>query len=344
MKIPHSRPYIDSSDIKSVTIILKKGILSCGEKVKELEEFLKDFYEVKGAVCVSSGTSALHLSLISLGIKSDDSVLLPAYMCSAPLNAVNYVKAEPILFDITEEISPSPEDALKKRKQNTKAVILPHLFGLAADIDEFTKLNLPIIEDCAHSIGCHYKGKLTGKFGILSILSFYATKMVAGGEGGAVLSNDLNLIEKIRDLREYDEKEDYKIRFNYKMTDMQAALILSQFRKIEKFIKKRKELAFLYTEALKDKNMILPKAFPFREHIFFRYIVISEDADNILKFLNDKGIRARRPVFKPLSFYLGDKLGNTEKIHRKAVSIPIYPSLRWKEIKYILKVLKSLPY
>ncbi len=345
MKIPHSRPYIDKKDIKSVVIALKSRCLSQGKKVKELENFLKDFYGVRGAVCVSSGTAALHLSLLSLGVSAGDSVLLPSFMCSAPLNAVKYLNAEPVFFDIAKEISPSPEDAAKRKKENTKAIILPHLFGLAANIDEFLKLKIPIIEDCAHSIGCHYKGRLTGTFGRVSILSFYATKVIAGGEGGAILSNDVDLIEKIKDLRDYDEKENYKIRFNYKMTDIQASLILSQFKKLKRFISRRKEIAKRYSEILLEKGLKPPMSLPFREHIYFRYIVLTDKKEELLRYLNERGIVARQPVYKPLHLYFeNEKLEVTEEIYKKAVSIPLYPSLTCKEVSYIAKVLREFTY
>ena len=220
MVIPHSRPTLDGGDVSSVSEVIRSGQIVQDEVVGEFEKKVAKYIGVNGAAATSTGTSALHLSLLALGIKKGDHVAIPGFVCSALLNVVKYVGAHPILVDVDPETyNIDVHDLRKKIKKTTRAIILPHQFGLPADIDEVMSLGVPVIEDCAQAIGAVYKGEKTGSFGTLSCFSFYATKVLSTGEGGMVVSNSRKLLKKIRDLREYDNKKNYSIRYNYKMTD-----------------------------------------------------------------------------------------------------------------------------
>lgn len=342
--ISHSRPTLDQNDFDSVLDVLKSGHLAQGEQVARFEEALSSFVGVRNGVAVSSGTAALHLSLLALGVGEGDEVIIPSYVCCALLNAVMYVNAVPVIADIDRFTFNMDADDLKKRvTQKTKAIIVPHMFGLPADIDEILSLGIPVIEDCAQSIGAKYQGRYTGSFGVCSIFSFYATKMLATGEGGMILSDDDRLAGILRDLRDYDEKDGYSVRYNYKMTDIQAALGISQLKKLPLFIERRKEIAGLYNRALNEISFPVPATLEGREHIYYRYVLLLDDSSGFIENMLKMGIECRRPVFKPLHEYLGlSGYPVTDEVMGRAVSIPVYPLLGDEETSRIIDAVKNL--
>ena len=270
--IPHSRPTVDESDLLSVSEVIRSGRIVQGEVVEKFEKKMAKFIGVHGAVATNTGTSALHLSLLSIGIKKGDYVAIPSFVCTALLNAVKYVGAQPILVDINPETYNMDISNLKKRvKRSTKAIILPHLFGLPADIDEILSLGIPVIEDCAQAIGAVYKGKKAGSYGRLSCFSFYATKVLSTGEGGMVVSDSKNLLKKIRDFRDYDNKRNYSVRYNYKMMDIQAAMGIAQLKKLHSFLLKRVNIAKRYSSVLQEFCNVPSIRYKDRKHIFFRF-------------------------------------------------------------------------
>jgi perosamine synthetase len=340
--IPHSRPTLDQNDFDSVLQVLKSGHLVQGEQTAKFEENVSSLIGVKGGAAVSSGTAALHLSLISLGVGKGDEVILPGFVCTAPFNAIHYVGAAPVIAEVDPlTFNIYVKDLQKRITKRTKAVIVPHMFGLPADMEDISSLGIPIIEDCAHSIGSRYKDNYTGSFGALSIFSFYATKVIAAGEGGMVLSNSGGLLETIRDLRDYDKKKNYAVRYNYKMTDIQAALGIAQLKKLSLFIQKRKEIADKYGRIFDDLTILAPFVPKDREHIFYRYVVLLENAERFMESMMKRGVACTRPVFKPLHRYLGlSGYATTDLVWERAVSIPIYPSLTDEEVGLITDSMK----
>lgn len=343
--IPHSRPTLSETDIQVVSQVLKSGNIVQGEHVGNFEKSLSTFIGHKGGVATNSGSSALHLALIALKISKGDEVALPSFVCTAPLNAIKYVGATPLLIDINPETM-NMDFANLKRKINpeTKAIILPHMFGLPADVDEIMEFEKPLIEDCAHSLGAKYVDERVGSFGILSIFSFYATKMISTGEGGMITSASLDLVENIKDLREYDKKEEWKVRYNYKMTDFQAAMGLSQISKLPEFVQKRRAIAKLYNQEFKDLPIEMPKEYDDRSHVFYRYIIkVDKNLLGIRKRLMDEGIICERPVYKPLHQYLDDReCLSAQRTWNRSLSIPIYPSLTDNEIERIISSVKRI--
>ncbi|MEI8173862.1 MAG: DegT/DnrJ/EryC1/StrS family aminotransferase [Deltaproteobacteria bacterium] len=340
--IPHSRPTLDQTDYENVLHVLRSGNLVQGEQVCGLEDTLSALIGVSGGVAVSSGTAALHLALLSLGIQKGDEVILPSFVCSAPLNAIRYTGAEPVIADVDRHTFNIDVHDLKRRiTPKTKAVIVPHMFGLSADVDDIKSFGIPVIEDCAQSLGSRYKGAYTGSFGDLSIFSFYATKMIATGEGGMVLSNNESLTEIIRDFRDYDKKEHYNIRYNYKMTDIQAALGISQLNKLSFFIERRKYIADIYHHECKNCGFETPVVTSEGDHIYYRYVLLLDHVDQFIHKMTQEGVACRRPVFKPLHRYLSlSGYETTDWLWERAVSIPIYPSLMDNEISKIIEAVK----
>ncbi|MFH1878112.1 MAG: DegT/DnrJ/EryC1/StrS aminotransferase family protein [Candidatus Omnitrophota bacterium] len=341
--IQHSKPSIGEEEIIAAGRAVRSGYLSQGKKVEELEGRLAEFFGVRGAVAVNSGTSALHLSLLGLGISVSSEVLLPSYVCSAPMNAVYYTSASPVLCDIdARAYNIDPGDINGKKTDRAKAVIVPHIFGNVADLERIGESGLTIIEDCAHSAGAMYGEKPAGSVGKASILSFYANKMLGCGEGGALLSDDSGLLNAARDLRDYDEKEIYRVRYNYKMTDIQAAIGLVQLKKLPGFVARRKEIAGIYTGAFSGLDIVLPEA-EF-DHVYYRYVIKTKnESDRAVGFFREKGIMAAKPVFKPLHRLLETRPGfrNTDEAYACLVSIPLYPSLTDKEISRVIEAVKA---
>lgn len=342
--ITHSKVVLNEEDFTGIIKVLRSGQLVQGKIVLLLEEKIASYIGVNHAVAVNSGTAALHLSLLSLGIGDGSEVIIPSYVCTALLNAIHYVRATPILVDIDPDTYNIDIENIKKAiNDRTRAIITPHMFGLPADIESILSLGIPVIEDCAQSVGAKFKDRFTGAFGILSIFSFYATKMLGAGEGGMVLSNNLDLIETVRDLRDYDEKKAYTVRYNYKMTDVQAALCESQLKKLPSFIEKRKGIAELYNNELEGMVCRIPMVPEEREHIYYRYVMLLENPVQFMEEMRKRGIECRRPVFRPLHRYL--KLHGyptTDDVWEKAVSIPIYPSLKVEEANLIVETIRKI--
>jgi len=343
--IPHSRPSVAGSDIKAVSSVLESGQIAQGPSVDEFEKQFSDFIGKKETAATSSGTAALHLALLALGVKGGDEVIVPSFVCTAVLNAVLYTGATPVVADIDPGTYNISVDAVRGAiTQKTKAVIVPHMFGCPAEIDELLKLGIPVIEDCAQSVGAHYKGQKVGSFGVLSVFSFYATKVFTTGEGGMVVSDSEDLIAGVKDLREYDNKDEYALRFNYKMTDIHAALGLNQLSHLEKFLDRRRMIADSYFEEFKDCDLSLPARKEGREHIYYRFVAQTEgDASVYLEKSQKNNVMCQRPVYIPLHICLTlPGFPKTMEAWKKTISIPLYPSLTEEEIEKIIAVVKKI--
>ncbi len=343
--IPHSRPTLTDSENQAVFSVLESGQIAQGPRVLEFEKQFSRYIGRKEAAATSSGTAALHLALLALGVKDNDDVIVPSFVCTAVLNAVFYTGANPVVTDVNPETHNISVDSVRKAvTQQTKAVIVPHMFGCPAEMEKLSELGIPIIEDCAQAVGSDYKGQKAGNFGILSVFSFYATKVLTTGEGGMVVCDSEELAARVKDLRDYDSKQDYAVRFNYKMTDVQAALGLSQLSHLEEFLDKRRTIADQYFSEFKDCGFLLPVRKKGREHIYYRFVVKTEDdASVFLKRLQQKDILCQRPVFIPLHVCLGlSGFAQTTEAWKKTVSIPLYPSLTEEEIEKIIAVVREI--
>ena len=344
MIIPHSAPTLSFQDRQSVEKVLTTPYIAQEKKVQEFEEAFSRYLNVKGSVAVSSGTAALHLALLTLGVKKGDEVIFPSYVCTALLNAVLYVGATPCLVDVNEDdFNISLVDVKRKINRRTKAIIVPHMFGLPADLNPLIKIGIPLIEDCAQSIGAEYQRKKVGSLGQISICSFYATKVLTTGEGGMIFSNHQKYLDRARNLRQYDHVSKFQLRFNYKLTDFQAALGLSQLKQLPQFISRRQAMAKQYQEAFRNLDIILPQGFSGREHIFYRYVIrVKDSAKKVIDTLRRKGVDASAPVFKPIHVYLNKKgFPVSQKLFETSVSIPLYPAMSGQDVKRIISVIRE---
>lgn len=343
-RIPHSKPTLGLEEAEAVTRVMESGQISQAENVAAFEKALSKRVQRSSGVAVNSGTSALHLSLLALGACSGQEVIIPGYVCHALLNAVNYTGASPVLADVEPQtFNMDPEDVRKRLTPKTSAIIVPHLFGLAADMNAFEELGPPVIEDCAQAIGGFCRGRPVGSFGHLSIFSFYATKVITTAEGGMVAGDAPDLISTVRDYKEYDQPPDNRVRYNYKMSDLSGALGLIQLERLPEFISKRRLIAARYSKNLERLDLIRPPEKAGDGHIFYRYVVRlrKEKLDSIITFLNKAGIAASRPVFRTLASYLGVEDGflGTKEAFETALSLPIYPGLSLQSVDRVSETL-----
>ncbi|MAG50515.1 aminotransferase DegT [archaeon] len=345
--IPHSKPTIGQEEELAIASVVKSGKITQGSKVAQFEQNLADYVGKKYVIAVNSGLSALHLSLIALNIKQDDEIILPSYTCDALLNAILYLNAKPIIIDVSyNDGNISVKEIKKYIATKTKAIIVPHSFGFSAEMDEIVNLGIPLIEDCATSIGAEYKNKKTGSYGLVSIFSFYATKMLTTGEGGAIVTDDEKIAETVKELRDYTKHTEFKLRYNYKMTDICAAMGIVQLEKLDGFIDKRNILAKTYSNLLKDHpNIILPNYEDKKiKSNFYRYVIKipNKDVNKIRDKMKSKGIFCGKGVLVPLHKLLNLHSKDypiSEKLFKENISLPIYPSLNEEDVKYISKSL-----
>jgi dTDP-4-amino-4,6-dideoxygalactose transaminase len=336
-------PTLGEEEAKGLQEVLASGRLATGEEVARFEQAMALYLDLKGAAATSSGTAALHLTLLALGVKEGDEVICPSFTCSALLNAVYHCRATPRIVDVNEETMNISLAATRKAlAKRTTAIIIPHMFGYPVEaMDDFLNLGPPLLEDCAQSLGATYQGRMTGTQGAAAIFSFYATKVITTAQGGMVASSDKRLLEQISDLRAYDKKEDYKVRYNFCMTDLQARMGRIQLGKLPSFLKIREELARVYDKHLRG---LAGATVPRKGGIYYRYIVriAASQLKGVINRLHQKGIEAQCPVFRPLHRYLGlDGFAATEQLFAEALSLPLYPILKADDARHIAHSLKK---
>lgn len=334
-----------------------------GKHVRALEESLRNFLGVKDVIGVSSGTDALLISLMSLGVSPGDEVIVPSFTFYATASCVVRLGATPVFADIDiTTYNVSPEEIEKKISKKTKCIIPVHLYGNPSEIDKILDIanskGIHVIEDNAQAIGAEYKGKKTGSFGRLGALSFYPTKNLGGaGDGGAVSTNDEELAKKVRMLRVHGSERRYYhdyIGINGRLDEIQACYINHRFRRIEKNTNERIEIAKKYNTLLKDlenKELVFtPKETPNSKHVYHQYTIrIPKYRDTLRQFLTENGVGTE--IYYPLPLhlqkcfsYLGYREGslpNTEKASLEVLSLPMFPGLTDEEIDYVVSKIKE---
>lgn len=373
----YGRQYIDSNDIDAVIQVLKSDFLTCGPMIKKAEQKL---CKVTGANCctlVSSGTAALHSACLAAGIGSGDEVIVTPMTFAASANCVLYCGGTPVFADIDDHTwNLSPQAVEEKITCHTKAVIAVDYMGQAADLNPLSalcnKYNLILIEDAAHSLGTRYEGKMVGSIADLTTFSFHPVKTVTAGEGGAVATNDLSLDEKvrlyskhgiIRDKERFVNKgesdcyyEQQALGYNYRITDIQAALLCSQLDKLERFSKRRKALTAFYNEEFsKMPEIILPKEIPQSDTVRHIYVVrlntkqLNANRNTVLRALHAENIGASIhyiPVYlMPYYQQLGYEKGlcpNAEEHYRTLLTLPLFYSMTDEDAASVVRAVKKV--
>ena len=355
--IPVADPYISEDDVKAVAEAVRNKRLSQGEHVEKFEKAFSNYLKSKQALAVTNGTAALHLALLSMDVKSGDEVIVPSFTFVASSNCVLYVGANPIFVDIDPHtFNIDPQKIEKAISPKTKAIIVVHYAGQPADLypisDIAEKHGLPIIEDAAEAHGTKYGNRMAGSIGLIGCFSFYPNKSMTTGEGGMVVTNDNLIAEKIRLLRSHGQDSRYHhitIGYNYRMTDIQAALGLAQLRKLDWILRKKEEAAKYYTELLSDvKGVQTPYVMQDVTHTYMFYTVkfLNKDVrDSVMRHLNERGIETRiafppvhlQPFYRSLYGYKEGYLPVTEECARRVLSLPMYPHIRRKDQRFVVK-------
>tara|TARA_B100000579_G_C22811266_1_gene845351 strand:+ start:99 stop:1229 length:1131 start_codon:yes stop_codon:yes gene_type:complete len=367
--IPVNTPLINNKDALSVAKTIKSGWISSeGPSVKEFEKKIAKFLDRKFGCAVSSGTAALEIAIRSLGLNKNDEVIMPSFTIISNAMAIVKSSAKPILVDVNLNTwNIKIEDIEKKITKKTKCLMIPHIYGLANDMDKILKItkkyNLYLIEDAAEVFGLKYKNKQCGSFGDISILSFYANKHITTGEGGMLLTNNPRLNEKFKDYRNlcFGSKKNrfnhYDISWNYRYTNIQAALGLSQLKRIGKIIKKKHEIGNYYYKHFKNiKNIILqPNKLSYCKNIYWVFgIVLKRNNKNnissVIKRLQSKNIGTRpffwpmhkQDAFKKKNYFKNVKLSNSEFISKNGFYLPSGLGLTSKELKFVKDTVISI--
>jgi len=373
-KVTLSDLNFDQHEQKIVSQVIQNRWLTMGEMVKKLERNFSNFLGVKHAFAVSSGTAALHLALRALNIKTEDEVLVPSLTFVASANAILYVGAKPVFVDITSlsDLNLCCDDLENKITRKTKAIMVVHYGGYLADMERIKKIakkhNLFVIEDAAHAIGAKYKSKMAGGIGDIGCFSFFSNKNMATGEGGMVVTNADKFAEKIRLLRShgmtsmtwdrhkghassYDVTE---LGYNYRMTEMNAALGIEQLKKLRSSNRKRKSLIKIYVENLEGtKGGSIPFLNYPRDSAFHLFpIILDQDVnrEKFMDFLKRAKIQTsiHYPPIHKFSYYQKNfkesenYLPSTEYVGGHEVTLPLHPLLQKKDILFVCDQIKKI--
>jgi UDP-4-amino-4-deoxy-L-arabinose-oxoglutarate aminotransferase len=363
MKIPFFRHSLNDEDIEEVIRTLKSPYLTSGNKNEEFEELFSSYLNVKYCLTVNSCTSALHLSILALELNYDEKVIVPALSFMASANAVLMANREVIFVDIDKETGLMDlnmvEDLIKKDRK-IKAVMPVHLYGQMVSPKDLLflkeKYGIYIIEDCAHCIEGERDGYKPG-FGDFACFSFYATKNITCGEGGAIVFNNEKFLEKLKLLRLHGlDRRKHKILYDmellgwkYNLTNFQASMLITQLKRIDKLWQRRKEIYETYYNAFKNLNVNMPKIYG--KSAYHLFVILVKNRNEIMEKLIENGIEVSVHYPKPiplLKFYR-EKFGYNEYQFKNAywfsnhvLSLPFYPNLKNEEINYVIDVLSSL--
>lgn len=351
-----AKPLIGEEEIVAVNEVLKSGRLAQGPKVAEFEEAFAKYCGTKYAVATSSGTTALHVALLAAGIKPGDDVLVPSFSFIASANAIRFCGAKPVFVDIDPKtFNMETTENIEKYfiTDKTKAIMPVHLYGQCAEMDKINEIakkhNLVVIEDACQAHGAEYKGKKAGSLGTAGCFSFYPTKNMTTGEGGMITTNNEELAEKARLLRSHGEKTRYNaeiLGFNFRMTEMAAAMGLVQLKKLDIWNEKRRKNAAYYDSVLKEKCEI-PYVAPGNKHCYHQYTIKLKDRDKVMEKLKEKGVGSC--VYYPIEIHKQKVywykliLLETDKVKQEVLSIPVHPGLSEEEVKKVAEaVLDSI--
>lgn len=376
--IPYSHQSICEDDIKQVIKVLRSDWITQGPAIKKFEDILCENTGAKYAVCVSNGTAALHLACLSAGIRAADEVIITPITFAASANSILYCGGKPVFVDVQEDTANiEPLEITKNITKKTRAIIPVHFSGYPCDLKGINyiakKHNLLVIEDAAHALGAEYQGSRIGscRYSDLTIFSFHPVKSITTGEGGAVLTNRRDLYEKLLLLRNHGITkqclnfkssslksagewyyEMQELGFNYRLTDIQAELGISQIKKLHRFIKRRREIAKVYYKAFKDNPFF---DIPVRKNLIHSshhlYCIrlknkLKDHRKEVFNKMRNKGIGVQVhyiPVYlHPYYQRLGFKKGlcpNAESFYSRVISLPIYPGLKNSQIKYVIKTI-----
>ena len=367
--IPVNIPRLYSEEKKNINQCIKTNWISSeGKFVKDFEESFSKFNNRKFGIAVSSGTAALEVAVKSLNLRKNSEVIIPSFSIISTALCVIKLGLKPVLVDCDINTwNTNPDEILKKISKKTSAIIITHIYGLPVNLAKIIKIakkkNIKIIEDAAEQIGQKYKNKICGSFGDLSTFSFYANKHITTGEGGMIVTNDKRLYEKCKSLRNLSFSKSYFERYNhndigwnYRMTNLQAAIGCGQLKNIKKIIKRKREIGNLYFEKLKNnKNLLLQEnKNSYSKNIYWVFGILIRNnkkykRNKMMKKLLKYGIDTRpfflsmnkQKIFKKMKLFKRDKMKNSEYLSNNGFYVPSGLALKNNEIIYICNLINK---
>jgi len=371
--IPYGFHYIDEEDIRQVVEVLKSDWITTGPKIGEFEEAVRKYVDARYGVAVNSGTAALDIAVASLGLPRGSEIITTPFTFVATSNAILYNNHRPVFADIQKDtFNIDPDEIRKKITDRTRAIICVDYAGHPCDIDEIQEIadehELYLIEDASHALGAEYKGKKIGSVADITVFSFHPVKHITTGEGGMAVTNNEELAERMRILRNHGIDKDVQQRFgpkasyaydlkllgrNYRMSDFQAALGISQLKKLDRFIKKRQEIVNIYNDAFEiEKDVTTPSVKQGIKHAWHLYTIlldnnISRDGFFSKMRARDIGVNVHYiPVYRHSYYrkFLGISHCNypvTEDVFKRIITLPLHQGLIMEDIVYVINSVKS---
>lgn len=361
IKIPLANPCIGEEEARAVYEVVSSGWINEGKKVREFEERFAEYIGVKHAIALFNGTVALQAILLTHDIGPGDEVIVPSFTFVSTATSVLHVGATPVFADINPKTyNIEPNDIKHRITQNTKAVIPVHYAGQPADmfpiLEIADKHSLFVFEDAAEAHGAEYYGKKVGSFGNAAMFSFTPTKNITTGEGGIVTTNDNEIAEKIRLLKNHGQDSQYHhimVGYNYRMTEMQAAMGIEQLKKLPTILERKHQNAMFLSPRLAEiEGIIPPYVAANRNHTFMMYSVqispnIGVSRDTVIEKLAEKGIQGKvyfppvhlQPIFRKFGYSEG-MLPTTELIAQHILSLPFHSKISGEDLEYIIEQIK----
>jgi perosamine synthetase len=365
--IPVCEPFITGEELKYVSDCIKTNWIS--SKGKYIEEFERKFSHYCGCqygVSTTSGTTALHLAIASLGIRKGDEVIVPAFTMIATVFAIIYAGAKPVLVDSEPETWNIDVGQIEEKiTPQTKAILPVHIYGHPCDMEPILDIairhGLYVIEDAAEAHGAEYKGKRVGGISDIGCFSFYANKIITTGEGGMIVTNKWEIAERARSLKDLAVSKERRflhtdLGFNYRMTNIQAAIGLAQFHRIDELVERRRKNAHLYNSLLKDiEGIRLPVEKGWAKNVYWMYSILIEDEfgisrDELVRRLAEKGIETRnffipmhrQPVFANMRLFKRESYPIAEELSQRGLYLPSSSGLSEAEIGYICGAIRKI--
>jgi dTDP-4-amino-4,6-dideoxygalactose transaminase len=345
-----AKPDVGEEELAEIREVLESGQLTMGPKTLEFERLLAPLAGTRDAVAVSSGTAALHVAVLALGIGPGDEVLVPAYTFPATANVVALAGATPVLVDVDPlTMNIDPEDAARRVTARTKAVLAVHLFGRPARLEQLPQ-GIPVIEDAAGALGASRGGRRCGSLGALACFSFHPRKIVTTGEGGAITTNDEALAEASRSLRHHgwspsDAYADMPApAFNYRISEVEAALGIPQLRRFDELYEAYDRVARGYTERLRDL-VLTPSTDDGDRHGWQAYVIQVDDRDRVLESLRAGGIQCQIGTYAlhRLGAYRGrGSFPGADAAFERALALPLHARLAEAELDRVAEALDKI--